>query len=142
MTRINIGRVFIGGLVAGVVANVVDMLTNLVILKDSMAAELERLHIDPAVASSGGVAATWIIVDFILGVLIVWTYAAIRPRFGPGPKTALVAGFLLYVAVTVVLYGFTSIEMISRGVFVESSLASLVSVVLASLAGCALYKEA
>jgi hypothetical protein len=142
MTPINLGRVFIGGLVAGVVANVIDVFSNLVILKDSMAAELDRLHIDPAVAASGSVAATWILVDFILGVLVVLTYAAIRPRFGPGPKTALLAGFLLYVAVTVVLWGFTSMDVIGRGVFVENSLTSLVAVALASLAGCALYKEA
>ena len=32
-----------------------------------------------------------VIVDFILGILTVWVYAAIRPRFGPGPRTALTA---------------------------------------------------
>jgi hypothetical protein len=27
---------------------------------------------------------------------IMWLYAAIRPRYGPGPKTAAVAGFALW----------------------------------------------
>ena len=28
------------------------------------------------------VAGTWIAIDFLFGILLVWTYAAMRPRFG------------------------------------------------------------
>lgn len=31
-----------------------------------------------------------------LGVAMVWLYAAIRPRFGPGPKTAIWAGLIVW----------------------------------------------
>ena len=62
-------------------------------------------------------AAPWIVIDFLFGILIVWTYAAMRPRFGPGPKTALIAGITLYLAVTTVLYGFTSMGMMSIRAF-------------------------
>lgn len=27
----------------------------------------------------------WVVTDFLLGILIVWSYAAMRPRFGPAP---------------------------------------------------------
>jgi hypothetical protein len=32
------------------------------------------------------------------GFLAAFLYAAMRPRFGPGPRTALVAGFTLWLA--------------------------------------------
>src|SRR5437667_4515115 len=38
----------------------------------------------------------FVIGGFVLGVLLVWLYAAIRPRFGPGPKTSLIAGLVLW----------------------------------------------
>jgi hypothetical protein len=39
----------------------------------------------------------WLIgITFVLGILAVWTYAAIRPRFGAGPKTALSAGLAVW----------------------------------------------
>ena len=34
---------------------------------------------------------------FLLGIAGVWLYAAIRPRFGAGPRTALLAGGALWV---------------------------------------------
>jgi hypothetical protein len=35
-------------------------------------------------------------ITFVLGILAVWTYAAIRPRFNAGPKTALCAGLAVW----------------------------------------------
>jgi hypothetical protein len=29
---------------------------------------------------------------FLIGIFAIWLYAAIRPRHGPGPKTAVCAG--------------------------------------------------
>src|SRR6476659_2308920 len=95
MASINFGRVVAGGLVAGVVANALDFVTNTYILAADWAAFAPTRNLDPAALQSGPVAATWIMVDFILGVLLVWAYAAMRPRFGPGPKTAIAAGLVV-----------------------------------------------
>jgi hypothetical protein len=112
------------------------------VMKDDMAAMAQRFGVDPAAAQSMSAVAPWIVIDFVLGLLIVWTYAAMRPRLGPGPKTAVIAGITLYLAVTAVLYGFTSMGMMSMGAFGRGSATALVSMVLASLAGAAVYKEA
>ena len=34
-----------------------------------------------------------IVNPIVLGVFTMWLYAGIRPRFGPGPRTAALAGF-------------------------------------------------
>jgi hypothetical protein len=142
MASINTGRVIVGGLVGGVVANASDMLWNMTVMKDDMTAMAQRFGMDPAAAQSMAAAAPWIAIDFVFGILVVWTYAAMRPRFGPGPKTALIAGITLYLAVTAVLYGFTSMGMMSMGAFARGSATALVSTILGSLAGAAVYKEA
>jgi hypothetical protein len=33
---------------------------------------------------------------FVLGVTAVWLYAAIRPRYGPGPRAAIYAGIAVW----------------------------------------------
>ena len=141
MASINSGKVITGGLLAGVVMNVCDTAWNFTVLKDDMIAMAQKFGMDAATAMSFSTAVPWIFVDFVLGVIIVWNYAAIRPRFGPGPKTAVLAGLVPYLAGTVIVYGFTSMGMVSAAAFVKGTLTSLISVVLGSLAGGWAYKE-
>lgn len=142
MASINTGRVIVGGLVGGLVANICDFTWNMTVLKDDMAAMSQKFGMDPAAAASMSAAVPWIVIDFVFGLLVVFAYAGMRPRFGAGPKTAIVAGLTLYLAVTAVLYGFTSMGMMPMDAFMRGSATSLVTVVLGSLAGCAVYKEA
>jgi hypothetical protein len=142
MASINVGRVVAGGLVAGVVANAIDFVTNTYILASDMAAWAPTRNLDPAAMNSGPVAATWMVVDVIFGLLVVSTYAAMRPRFGAGPKTAMLAALTLWIAVTVVLFGFTQMGVFSMALFVKGSIAALINALAASVAGAAVYKEA
>src|SRR5215510_12806000 len=141
MASINVGRVVAGGLVAGVVANAIDFVTNTYVLGSDIAAWAPTRNLDPAAMNSGPVAATWIVVDFMMGVLLVSTYAAMRPRFGAGPKTAILAGLALWVAVTMILFGFTQMGVFSMALFVKGSIAALINTLAASVAGAAVYKE-
>jgi hypothetical protein len=142
MASINTGRVVVGGLVGGVVANACDFLWNMTVLKDDLTTMAQKFGADPAAAQSMSAWAPWIAIDFVLGLLTVFTYAAMRPRFGPGPKTALIAGVTLYLAITAILYGFTSMGMMSMGAFGRGSATALVTTILGSLAGAAVYQEA
>jgi hypothetical protein len=141
MASINLGRVVAGGLVAGVVANAIDFITNTYILASDWAAFEPTRNLDPAALTSGPVAATWILVDFMFGVLLVWAYAAMRPRFGAGPKTAIAAGLVVYLAPTLVLFGFTQMGLMTMPMFMKGSVCALISTLAASLAGAAVYKE-
>lgn len=141
MASINTGKVVTGGLVAGVVANAVDFVTNNYVLAADWQAWATAHNIDPAVLTSGVVATTWIVVDFLLGILLVWTYAAMRPRFGPGVHTALLAGLVIYLASTLVIFGFAQMGMMTMTMFVKGSIAAVVAVFGAAVAGAAMYKE-
>ena len=88
----NTQKIIVGGLAAGVVLNIIDWLGYGVILADRMKAELEAFKPGLSEVMSGGRSiAMAVVTDFVIGILLVWTYAAIRPRFGPGPSTAAAA---------------------------------------------------
>jgi hypothetical protein len=137
----NSGKVVVGGLVAGVLMNAGDFLINTQILAAENTAFLRRLNLDPAALESFSGMLPWIVVDFLMGLLLVWTYAAIRPRFGPGVSTAIIAALIPFVAVTLVLAGFTSMGVFTTGMFIKGSIAALVNTSISSVAGAWVYTE-
>jgi hypothetical protein len=141
MAGINYGRVVLGSLAGGVVANVGDFLVNNMIMADDMIRMAQRLNLNQTLMASPAVGMTWVVVDFVYVTLIVWTYAAIRPRFGPGPATAVRAGAVLWAAVCIVLFGFESMGIFTTDSFFKSAALSFVTTTLAALAGGWVYKE-
>ncbi len=141
MSAINTGKVIVGGLVAGVVFNIVDMINGMYIMAEDFRAHMTRLGLDPTAMETGGMMATWVVIDFLFGFLVVFTYAAIRPRFGPGPKTAVYAGLIPYLAVTMVMFIESQMGMSTMNMFAKMSIIQLVSTVIGSIAGASVYKE-
>jgi hypothetical protein len=142
MASINTGKVVAGGLLAGLVANAIDFVTNTYILAPDWQALATAHNMDPAAMTSPAVAGTWVAIDFLFGILLVWTYAAMRPRLGAGPKTAILAGLAIYLSATLVVFGFTMMGLLTMTMFAKGSIASIVSTLAASVAGAAVYKEA
>ncbi len=140
MAGINAGRVIGGGVVAGLVMNVIDVVTNGVILNARWDAETKRLGIDMSQQSQG--VAGWVTYDFIAGIVLVWLYASIRPRYGPGPKTAVIAGLALWFITHLAFASWVFTGLYSFGVVAASTVGGLVAGVAGGLAGCAVYKEA
>ena len=93
MSKINVGRVLLGGLVAGLVISIGNFLLNRVWLREEMQTEFARLHLPEP---GGDLIAKAVVLTLILGIAIIYLYAAIRPRFGPGVKTAICAGVMAW----------------------------------------------
>ena len=96
MGKINWGRVFLCGIVTG---GVLYLLTLAVFVFALPETELGR-----AVEATGRprFGALHFILHLAIGIWAMWLYAAIRPRYGPGPKTAAVAGLALWVIAALV----------------------------------------
>lgn len=139
MGRINWGRVIVGGLLAGLVLNIVDYVTYGVVLAGDMEAAMRDLGRDPVAASQ----IMWfVLLDFLYGILLVYTYAAIRPRFGPGPKTAVIAGILVWVGAGLL----HTIGMLPMGIFparlmIIGLVVALIAMPVAAVVGARFYKE-
>ncbi|HEX6217637.1 MAG TPA: hypothetical protein VFZ38_22545 [Vicinamibacterales bacterium] len=79
MGGINFVGVLKGGLAAAVIMNVSQYVLRLMIG-----------------ANEASPLAAVVLRTTALAVAMVWLYAAIRPRFGPGPKTAICAGLVVW----------------------------------------------
>jgi hypothetical protein len=139
MGKINLKGVIVGGLLAGVVLNVVDFLLFGVVLKNDIAAFLSAAG-KPAMTTSTMILFT--VLDFLYGIFLVWIYAAIRPRFGAGPATAVKAGLISWVAVGLFHYLFEApMGMWPQNVALMGTLVALVQQPLAVVVGAKLYTE-
>jgi hypothetical protein len=142
MNSINTTKVVVGGLVAGLVFNVIDYVVYTYVLGAQMHAELGAisdqlvLFMDAKRAMVGGIG-----VDFLFGIAALWIYAAIRPRFGPGPKTALLAGAATWFIAALAYSSYYLNRLFSLELFCLLAVIELVSMVIGTMAGAKLYSE-
>ena len=98
MGRINISRVIVGGLIAGLVINISEFVLNTFVIAADMEAAMSAMKLPPIGTT---IILCFVMLAFLLGIATVWLYAAIRPRFGPGMTTAIYGAlavfFLAYV---------------------------------------------
>jgi hypothetical protein len=142
--NINRQKVLVGGLAAGLVLNVIDFLANGVLLADRMQVDANAFKPglgDQLAAMSGGRIATYVFFDFIIGLLLVWTYAAIRPRFGPGPRTAAYVALPFFVFGMILTYGYKEVGMMSAGLWWTFTVIWLINLLLAAVVGARIYSE-
>ncbi len=139
MGKINAGRVILGGLLAGLVMNVGEYVLNGVILHDDWDSAMRSLGKQPI---GGQAIAVFLALGFLVGIVAVFVYAAIRPRFGAGAKTAIWAGLIVWALTSL----FTAIGQWPTGIFPTKLLLvplvwELIQNPIATVAGAWLYKE-
>ena len=140
MKSINMGRVFLGGLLAGVIVNISEWILNGVVLKTAHEEAMKALN--KAVPMSGSQMAVWVLIGFVFGIAAIWLYAAIRPRYGPGPGTAARAGIAAWFFMNL----YSTIVMANMGLFqgnalVVAAIWTLVQWIVATVVGAWAYKE-
>ena len=140
MSRISVMGVLKGGLAAGLIMNASEVILNAVVMAAQMDAEFAARNLPPV---AGNQIAVFVAMTLLLGLATVWLYAAIRPRFGPGPKTAIVAGLVvwalsyLYMAITMGVLGINSMATVLVG-----TVWTAIEMIVAASVGGYLYTEA
>ena len=143
MGKINWVRVLLGGVLAGLIINLFEFVANGVLLArdwEAMMKALGRTNFP-----NPNAVVIFLIWGFLSGIAVIWLYAAVRPRFGPGVKTAVLTGFAFWF-LTIVL---RTIDDAGVGYpFLYPSrlltllmVVCLVQFVAASVAGASIYKE-
>jgi hypothetical protein len=140
----NTGKVVVAGLVAGIVANVLGFLLFGMWLMPRFTADMNAAA--PSLAAraeaSGAMGMVWqIFGGFVVGFVSAWLYAAIRPRFGPGAKTAIYAGLVVWILgfifhLDLLLYGLTSTTT-----YMLATVAALIQTLATAWVAGMLYKE-
>jgi len=140
MGQINLGRVILGGFAAGIVIDVFEGLENGALLSDQWNAVMASLNRTPDFSAKQLVAFN--LMGLLMGIVLVWLYAALRARFGAGPKTALIAAVVMWLAGDVLGSGFTVLTHIFPvGLSLIGICVGLVELVLGALVGAKLYKD-
>jgi len=139
MGKINLQKVVIGGLVAGVVLSLVDYVLYGVVLKDQMAAAMTALGKQPMTNAQ----MPWFVgLDFVAGIFLVWLYAAVRPRFGPGPGTAVKAGLAMwFVAGLLGTLFMWPMGLMPHNLMITTMVVMLVEFPIAAAVGAKFYTE-
>jgi hypothetical protein len=139
MGQINVGRVIAGGLLAGLVINISETILNLFVVAAPMAAALKARNLPEVGGSAIGV---FVLLCFGLGISLIWLYAAIRPRYGAGPMTAICAAAAVWwFAFVFPQIGNVVMGFFPAGVTALSTLWGLAEVVLGALVGARVYQE-
>jgi hypothetical protein len=139
---INTNKVLIGGFAAGVVMNVIDFISSTYILGARMKAESDAFK--PGMSDqmmSGTTMVSYIVMDLVLGILLVWTYAAMRPRFGPGMRTATYVAVLFWILGGIFLSGYLHMGIMSSGLWWSFAIVGLVNFLVSAWVGAKLYSE-
>lgn len=143
MGKINWARVFLGGLLAGVIINVFEFVANGVFLAPEWQTMMKALGRDTFPSPDGAI--IFLLWGFLSGIGVIWLYAAIRPRFGQGVKTAILAGFAFWILTTVLRTiddaGVGQPFLYPPRLLVTLVVVCLLQFLAASLAGAWVYKE-
>jgi hypothetical protein len=142
MGNINWLRVLLGGLLCGLIINIGEAIGG-VVFAEEWGAAFAKLGVDmKAMEQDLSLMAMFLGGGFLFGLVCIFLYAAIRPRFGPGPKTAVIAAM----AVWIVGYfwptiGFGAIGLWPMSLAWIGVVQGLVEIVAGTLAGAWIYKE-
>jgi hypothetical protein len=140
MGKINFGRVLLGGIVAGIVIDVLSWLVDGVMLGSQWTAANKVLGTG---AFTHGQIMWYCVLGLMAGFITIWFYAACKPRLGTRYRTALnVALAIWIVAYVLPNAGFMYISALyPHNLMVFTTLGNLVEVLFGTFIGAALYKD-
>ena len=138
MTKINWGRVLLGGIVAGIVMDAIEYVLHTYVIAAQENAAMKAL----GAQLMNGAIPIFLALGIVTGIVTIWLYAAARPRYGGGVKTAVLIAF----AVWIIGYAIPDIGIAGQGLFSMhlmclEAVIGLVEVIVATVIGAALYKE-
>lgn len=139
MNNINSSRVVLGGLAAGALIWIVEGVAS-VFYMNEMNAALTAHSLSMDMGAKAIVLS--LAVSIIVGLTIVFFYAAARSRFGPGPKTAVIVAIALWMGgYFVSLLGYEMMGIFPRNLLVIWGTVGLAEMIVAAILGGWIYRE-
>ena len=142
MARINWGRLILGGLIAAIIMFFTDgFIHERVVNADWKAVYAGLGAVEPNAHGSSMI--YFALFELGRGFISMLLYATMRAYFGPGPKTAVIAGIAGWIAFS--LTGpaqFIPLGFFSHALWLKVGALHLVTSIVATMVGALLYKDA
>ena len=139
MDGVNTRRLLLSGLAAGVVIWLLEGAMSVTYMDD-----MERVLESHNLAMTLGVTgyAISVVVSLLVGLVLMFFYAASRTRLGAGPRTAVVVAAMLWLGGYVPsLLGFMMLGLFETSMLLLWGVVGLVELIVAALIGGWLYQE-
>ena len=138
---INTSKVLVGGIVGGIVANVIDFIRNSLILGEMHQADMAKLNPALDAPPSGGQIAGFAIFDIAWIIATVWIYAAIRRDSARDRRPPCTPRSSSWVVGTSVAGFFWALHIFGTHLFVATAGVELVNAIVSTLVGAWLCTE-
>jgi hypothetical protein len=141
MGKVSWGRLALGGVIASVIAFMTDGFMHGKLVADDWAAVYSALNAT-APAEHGASMIYFAIFELGRGMITVFLYVMMRARFGAGPKTAILAGVVSWLAFSIAgPIQYVPLGFYSTGLLIKAGAFQLIATLAAALAGAAVYKD-
>src|ERR1044071_6488360 len=142
MATINWGRLILGSLIAAIIMFVTDGFIHETIAKADWTAVYNGLRATEP-EPHGTSMVYFALFELGRGFTAMMFYALMRAYFGAGPKTAVLAGIVGWIAFSVTGPAqFIPLGFFSTALWLKVGAIHLITSILATIAGAALYKDA
>jgi hypothetical protein len=143
LKRINWGRLIFGGIVATIILFLTDGLFHERVMSAEWKAVYDGLGATPPQHHSPVGVLYFAVFDLGRGMLAMYLYALMRSCCGPGPKTAMLAGVVAWLAFTIAGPAqFIPLGFYSNSLWIKVGAFQLFTSIVAALVGGAIYKDA
>ena len=142
MAQINWGRLILGSLIAAIILFVTDGFIHERIARADWMAVYDGLRATPPESHATSMA-YFALFELGRGFIAMMFYATMRAYFGAGPKTAVIAGIVAWIAFS--LTGpaqFIPLGFFSTALWIKVGALHLITSIIATIAGASLYKDA
>jgi hypothetical protein len=136
MGQIRWSRILLCGLLAGAVWIILGAMVTALLGQEFAA--LPNNHLG---TPTPGFVLFNIVLDLVEGISILWLYAAIRPRYGSGAKTAIIAAIAWWFIVSLGDAAWCSFGLFPPRTVVPLMIGTLPALILAAIAGAKFYRE-
>jgi hypothetical protein len=139
--KLNWSRIIIGGLIAAVICFLTDGFFHERVVRADWEAVYRGLGAREPAENAGSMV-YFAIFELGRGFVSLFLYALMRQPFKPGPKTAVLAGIVAWLAFSVTGPAeFIPLEFYSHALWGKVAAFQLVTTIVATIAGAAIYKD-
>jgi len=142
MMKINWVRMIVSGLMAAAICFISDGFLHEKLLSQDWLAVYHQLGGSLPKAEHGGHMVYFAFFELGRGLVSLFVYVLMRERYGPGPKTAALAGLVAWIAFSVTGPAqFIPLGFFSNALWAKTMGFQLITSILAAIAGAAIYKD-